>query len=112
MRLTYLKNGETLTLDASKCRGCRQCIEVCPHAVFAMAGGRSSIRDRESCMECGACARNCASGAITVKAGVGCAAAIIGGLLRGQDASCGGEGVSCGGAGASCCGGSRGPSCN
>ncbi len=96
MRLTYLKNGETLTLDAAKCRGCRQCIEVCPHAVFAMAGGTSSIRDRESCMECGACARNCASGAITVKAGVGCAAAIIGGMLRGQDAACGGHSCGCG----------------
>jgi hypothetical protein len=40
-------------------------------------------------MECGACARNCASGAIAVKAGVGCAAAIIGGMLRGTEASCG-----------------------
>ena len=89
MRLTYLKNGETLTLDREKCRGCRECIEVCPHAVFAMDGGRSQIVDRDACMECGACARNCASGAIAVKAGVGCAAAIIGGMLRGTDPACG-----------------------
>ena len=115
MRLTYLKNGETLTLDAAKCRGCRTCIEVCPHAVFEMEGGRSSIRDRASCMECGACARNCAQGAITVKAGVGCAAAIIGGLLRGTEPTCGGQKPTCGCAGAS--GGDSaktgcGPSCN
>ena len=89
MRLTYMENGRTLTLDASKCRGCRLCVEVCPHAVFAVTGGRSSILRREACMECGACARNCAQGAITVKAGVGCAAAIIGGLLRGTEPACG-----------------------
>jgi NAD-dependent dihydropyrimidine dehydrogenase PreA subunit len=101
MRLTYLRNGESLAVDETRCRGCRQCIDVCPHAVFAMEAGKSVIRDRESCMECGACARNCASGAITVKAGVGCAAAIIGGMLRGTEPTCGGQGCGCG-SGASC----------
>ena len=100
MKLSYLRNGESLTLDPERCRGCRQCIEVCPHAVFAMADGRSSIRDRGACMECGACARNCAHGAITVQAGVGCAAAIIGGMLRGTQPDCGGSG-------SACCGSSR-----
>jgi len=89
MKLSYLKNGETLVQDQGKCTGCRQCIEVCPHAVFEMSGGKSLIMDRDACMECGACARNCASGAITVKAGVGCAAAIIGGMLRGTEPACG-----------------------
>jgi hypothetical protein len=39
-------------------------------------------------MECGACARNCSCRAISVKAGVGCAAAIIGGMLRGTKGTC------------------------
>jgi len=89
MKLSYLKNGETLVLTPERCNGCRECIEVCPHAVFAMGGGKAQIVDRDACMECGACARNCASGAITVKAGVGCAAAIIGGMLRGTQPTCG-----------------------
>jgi NAD-dependent dihydropyrimidine dehydrogenase PreA subunit len=89
MKMSYLKNGETLSLDTDKCNGCRECIEVCPHAVFAMRGGKSQIVDRGACMECGACARNCASVAIVVKAGVGCAAAIIGGMLRGAEPACG-----------------------
>jgi NAD-dependent dihydropyrimidine dehydrogenase PreA subunit len=100
MKLSYLKNGETLVLDPSRCNGCRECIEVCPHAVFEMAAGKARIADRGACMECGACARNCASAAIAVTAGVGCAAAIIGGMLRGTEPSCG-----CGGssrASASC----------
>jgi NAD-dependent dihydropyrimidine dehydrogenase PreA subunit len=100
MKLSYLRNGESLTQDPARCRGCRQCIEVCPHAVFAMEDGHSSIRDRGACMECGACALNCAHGAITVQAGVGCAAAIIGGILRGT-------GPTCGGAGSACCGSSQ-----
>jgi NAD-dependent dihydropyrimidine dehydrogenase PreA subunit len=89
MKLSYLKNGETLFLDQGKCNGCMECIEVCPHAVYEMSGGKSRIADRGACMECGACARNCAPGAIRVKAGVGCAAAIIGGMLRGTSPTCG-----------------------
>jgi NAD-dependent dihydropyrimidine dehydrogenase PreA subunit len=95
MRLTYLKNGETLSLDPALCKGCRTCIDVCPHAVFRMVDGVSIIADRESCMECGACMRNCAHGALRVQAGVGCAAAVIGGMLRGTAAECGG-GACCG----------------
>jgi NAD-dependent dihydropyrimidine dehydrogenase PreA subunit len=99
MKLSYLKNCETLVLEAARCNGCRECVEVCPHAVFEMSGGKSRITDREACMECGACARNCAPGAITVKGGVGCAAAIIGGMLRGTEPSCG-----CGSSAAPRCG--------
>jgi hypothetical protein len=47
-------------------------------------------------MECGACSLNCPAAAITVSAGVGCAAAIIIGKLRGTAPTCGGD---------SCCGG-------
>jgi NAD-dependent dihydropyrimidine dehydrogenase PreA subunit len=102
MKLSYLRNGETLVLDPGTCNGCRECIEVCPHAVFAMSGGKAQIMDRGACMECGACARNCASGAIRVRAGVGCAAAIIGGMLRGTEPACGCGSASTG-TGAECC---------
>jgi hypothetical protein len=47
-------------------------------------------------MECGACARNCVPGALRVKVGVGCAAAIIGGLLRGTEPACGCAQARCG----------------
>ena len=100
-----LKNGETLALDPGRCNGCRECIEVCPHAVFGMSAGKALILDRAACMECGACARTCALGAITVTAGVGCAAAIIGGILRGTEPACGcGTGPTCGCGGASAAG--------
>ena len=91
-RLTYLKNVTTLSLDGQKCTGCGMCLEVCPHAVFAMKAGKANTADRDACMECGACARNCPAGALTVQAGVGCAAAVINSLLgRSGECCCGPE---------------------
>ena len=107
MKMRYLKNGETLSLDGSLCTGCALCIEVCPHAVFALADGKAEIADRESCMECGACMRNCAWAAIKVQAGVGCAAAVLNGLIRGTEPTCGcdcaGPDAKSAGSKASCC---------
>jgi len=99
--LTYLSNVVTLELNVEKCTGCGMCMEVCPHEVFVIENRKARITDRDACMECGACARNCAAGAVTVKAGVGCASAVISGKLKGTEPTCGcGDG---GGKG-SCCG--------
>lgn len=103
MTLTYMKNGETLALDDGACIGCGACVDVCPHAVFRIESGKALIKRRETCMECGACARNCPVGAISVKAGVGCAGAIIIGKLRGTAPDCGGEACCESGKTESCC---------
>lgn len=89
MKLQYLKNVVTLQLNRESCIGCGRCLEVCPHQVFRCDAGKAGIQDRDSCMECGACARNCPAGAISVRSGVGCAAAIIYGKLRGSAPCCG-----------------------
>lgn len=95
--MKYLRSVSTLKLYVDKCTGCGVCIEVCPHSVFEMNNKRSTIKDLDLCMECGACALNCAFGALSVNAGVGCAAALINGKLTG-DVSCG-----CGGPENTCC---------
>jgi NAD-dependent dihydropyrimidine dehydrogenase PreA subunit len=87
--MQYLRNVVTLELDADKCVGCGRCLEVCPHAVFAVEDRRARIRSRDDCMECGACAKNCPAGAISVNPGVGCAAAVISGKLKGTGPTCG-----------------------
>ena len=89
MRDRYLKNVVTLKLNDEKCTGCGRCIEVCPHNVFSLDGGKAHIIDRDACMECGACEGNCPFSAIYVKAGVGCAAAKITGALNGSKPDCG-----------------------
>lgn len=87
--MQYLKNVATLQYDQAKCTGCGLCAAVCPHGVFAMEGKKARVTDRDRCMECGACMGNCAFGAIMVEQGVGCAAAIIMGMLTGKEPSCG-----------------------
>ena len=101
MGLTYLKDVVTLELDAAKCTGCGICLDVCPHSVFALESGKARIVTRDACMECGACAQNCPVSAISVRAGVGCAAGIISGLLKGTEPTC-----DCSDDSSCCCGGS------
>lgn len=78
----------TLVLFPGRCTGCGRCREVCPHAVFGEGEGRALLVRPDACMECGACRNNCPAGAITVESGVGCAAAMIIGALRGTEPTC------------------------
>ena len=84
----YLRDVVTLALDPEKCTGCMLCTIVCPHDVFAVRDRKALIINRDLCMECGACEKNCAEGAISVRSGVGCAAGIINGLIRGTEPVC------------------------
>jgi ferredoxin len=86
--LIYLKDVVTLRLDTDACTGCGMCMEVCPHGVMEIDEKRVRIRNRDACMECGACSRNCPVGAVSVEAGVGCAAAVINGMLNRQNGAC------------------------
>ncbi|OGF46344.1 MAG: ferredoxin [Candidatus Firestonebacteria bacterium RIFOXYA2_FULL_40_8] len=86
--MQYLSNVSTLKLDAKACTGCGMCVKVCPHEVFAISNKKAVIVSLDACMECGACKKNCAFNALEVRSGVGCAAGIIIGTLRGADASC------------------------
>ena len=96
MKQQYLKNIVTLDLNPDKCIGCGRCLEVCPHGVFQLDAGKVRIQDRDGCMECGACAKNCPVAAVSVKAGVGCAYAIVKGKLSGKEPCCGsGDGKGC-----------------
>ena len=61
---------------------------VCPHDVFLIKDRKAFIGKKDLCMECGACEKNCSEGAISVRSGVGCAAGIINGILRGGEPTC------------------------
>jgi NAD-dependent dihydropyrimidine dehydrogenase PreA subunit len=86
--LIYLKDVVTLQLDPGKCTGCGTCLEVCPRQVLRINGKKVRIADRDACMECGACALNCPFEALSVEAGVGCAAAVINAALSRTGDSC------------------------
>jgi ferredoxin len=101
MNQNYLANVVTLKLNIDKCTGCGRCTEVCPHGIFEMSDKKARIVDRDRCIECGACSLNCAFGAISVKRGVGCASAMINGLLTKGNPDLGT--CDCGDASSGCC---------
>ncbi|MBT3232617.1 MAG: 4Fe-4S binding protein [Calditrichaeota bacterium] len=89
LALQYIPNVTTLGYDPTKCNGCRKCIDVCPHEVFALVNKRAVIKNLDACMECGACVGNCEPLALSVVSGVGCAYGVIMGLLKGTEPTCG-----------------------
>ena len=95
MNNRYLKNVTTLSYDTENCIGCGKCVDVCPHGVFRIDGGKAQLIAKDYCMECGACALNCPANAIEVDAGTGCALAFIIGWLTGTEPNCGEGDSSC-----------------
>ncbi len=90
--MKYLQNVATINVAPEKCTGCGICMKVCPRNVLEIKDKWAEVSDRDSCIECGACKMNCASDAIYVDSGVGCATAMINGILRFGDpdkGSCG-----------------------
>lgn len=51
--------------DATKCIGCRRCVEVCSHG--AIGPENSNWIDRTKCVGCGECVAICPGGALTLK---------------------------------------------
>ena len=86
--MKYLSRDISLRLNVNRCIGCGMCENVCPHEVFAIDRKKACIMNREACIECGACARNCPVDALDVSSGVGCAVAIINGLITGKETCC------------------------
>lgn len=64
------------------------CQTVCPHQVWEISNKKAVIADLDACMECSACASNCAEGAIQVRHGVGCASAILTAALGANKDTC------------------------
>jgi NAD-dependent dihydropyrimidine dehydrogenase PreA subunit len=87
-KLVYFKDVVTLQLEGEACTGCAMCTTVCPRGVFEISHRKARIADRDSCIECGACARNCPAGAVSVRAGVGCATAVINSMLGLKTSGC------------------------
>ena len=87
--MVYLAGTATLRIDKELCTGCGVCVEVCPRETLELRDGKSTIAVLDRCMECGACQLNCKYGAISVQAGVGCAAALTRSLKRSGKPSCG-----------------------
>lgn len=79
----HLDGVATLRFHEKKCVGCGLCESVCPQRVFLVDDRKARVLDRDLCTECGACAKNCAAGALVVRSGAGCATEVLWGWFAG-----------------------------
>ncbi len=55
------------TVDAVKCEGCEECVDVCPVEVFEMIDDKSVPVNADECLGCESCVEVCEPDAITVE---------------------------------------------
>ena len=56
-------------VDAEKCIGCEECVNICPVDVYEMKDGKSIPVNAEECIGCESCVEVCEQDAITVTEG-------------------------------------------
>ncbi len=54
----------SISINKSKCAGCRSCVEVCPGGLIKMADGKAYIKREKDCWGCTSCLKECKVGAI------------------------------------------------
>ncbi len=53
-------------VDADKCVGCGECVDVCPVQVYELQDGKSEPVNSDECLGCESCVEVCENNAITV----------------------------------------------
>ncbi len=53
-------------VDAEKCVGCGECIDVCPVNVYELQDGKSVPVNEDDCVGCESCVEVCEQNAITI----------------------------------------------
>jgi NAD-dependent dihydropyrimidine dehydrogenase PreA subunit len=53
-------------VDAEKCVGCGECVEICPVDVYEIQNEKSVPVNADECIGCESCVEVCEEGAITV----------------------------------------------
>ena len=56
-----------VTVDADKCTGCSECVDVCPVEVFEVQADKAVPANAEECLGCDSCVEVCEASAITVE---------------------------------------------
>lgn len=55
------------SVDQSKCRGCEECLEICPQCVFELCEMKAKVAYPDRCVGCRSCIDVCEQKAITVE---------------------------------------------
>jgi NAD-dependent dihydropyrimidine dehydrogenase PreA subunit len=54
-------------VDADKCTGDGECVDICPVSVYELQEGKSLPVNADECLGCESCVEVCPTGAITVE---------------------------------------------
>ncbi len=54
-------------VDADKCTGDGECVDVCPVEVYELQDGKAVPVNAEECLGCESCVEVCEAGAVTVE---------------------------------------------
>jgi NAD-dependent dihydropyrimidine dehydrogenase PreA subunit len=58
--------GWEVEIDADKCTGDEECVNICPVGVIEMQGDKAVAVNLDDCLGCESCVEACPSSAITV----------------------------------------------
>ncbi len=59
--------GWNVNIDADKCTGCGECVDICPVEVYEMVDGKSDPVKAEDCLGCESCIEVCEFDAVSVE---------------------------------------------
>lgn len=53
-------------IDLDKCKGCGECVDICPNEVLELADDKANVVNMDECAGCESCVEVCEEAAITV----------------------------------------------
>lgn len=59
--------GWNVIVDADKCSGDGECVDVCPTEVYELKDGKADPVNAEECLGCESCIEVCETNAITIE---------------------------------------------
>jgi len=57
----------SVVIDADKCTGDGECVDVCPVEVYELQSGKAVVINEDECLGCESCVEVCEAGAIVVE---------------------------------------------